>query len=392
MINSCEKCGSKHIIHIDNMEICDDCLSTIVYDDGGSVLSNHITTDAFVKYYNSVRTSIGSDSSLSEEVCKNLVSMELDIPTVLNMYGICLVNKGDYDNSIKYFRKAIEINPAYGAAYCNIAKAYYAKEDYDGMLQNLKWAEKYILPEDDRYKDFMGAYAYALAAKGMVNNAENKLKIAEKYGFANGDNVRSLLSPSKVSINKDNADPYESMGVASTETKTENNGVNSENIDKKAGLNKDQISIELPKEKIPGDWKKWIWIALGVLVLLFIFSAKFRNMVMDFIVGAIIIGVIVLLVVWFIKDPVGFLEAVASSSGSVSSGGGGTSGGSFGRSGSIKIRQGKWSSGEILYTFDGKNIRQGKWNSGEILYTFDGKYIRQGKWSSGDILYNIDRT
>ena len=56
----------------------------------------------------------------------------------------------------------------------------------------------------------------------------------------------------------------------------------------------------------------------------------------------------------------------------------------------VVIRQGKYSSGDALYNWDGKVLRQGKYSSGDAICNFDGKVIRQGKYSSGDALYNFD--
>ena len=390
MINACEKCGSKHIIHIDNMEICDDCLSTIVYDDGGSVLSKHKTTDAFVKYYNSVKASIGTNSSLSEEVCKKLVSMALDIPTVLNMYGICLVNKGDYGLSIKYFKKAIDINPSYGSAYCNIARAYYSDGDYLGMLQNLERAKKYIFPEDTRYGDFLGEYACALAVNGKIKNAENVLESAEMNGFRVGDKVRDLIYKNEKTNASINSTSNDSNSFVSTENASVTNETEVDKLEeKKPRIENADISLpkDSIKDKIDENWKKWVLIAIGVVVILFIFSAKFRSMVLDFVIGAVIIGIIVLLIVEFIRDPVGFLTIVLSSAASSSSSSGGfaTSSG-----GGIRIKQGKDKWGPVVYFIDGNYVKQGKDKWAPTVYYIDGNCIKQGKDKWGTTIYFID--
>jgi hypothetical protein len=35
-------------------------------------------------------------------------------------------------------------------------------------------------------------------------------------------------------------------------------------------------------------------------------------------------------------------------------------------------------------------IRQGKYSSGDARYNWDGKVLRQGKYSSGDAILNVD--
>ena len=288
MINVCEKCGKKHIIHIDNMDICDNCMSTVVYDESDKVLSKHKTSDAFVEYYNSVRDSLTESSMMSEQICKKMVNLAPDIPTILNAYGICLINKGDNDNAIKYFKKAININPCFGSAYCNIAKAYYSTEDYAGMLQSLKHAEKYIFPEDDRYKDFLGDYACALAINGRVRNAEMILEKAEKYGYESGERIRSIINGAATTKSQSQEVPKRS--VQDTKAVAEEKAMNS-----KAQSNSEK-SIDLGEDPTKGKItpKKVIITIIIILVLAFIFIKPFRDMVISVVVfiGMCILGVL----------------------------------------------------------------------------------------------------
>ena len=35
-------------------------------------------------------------------------------------------------------------------------------------------------------------------------------------------------------------------------------------------------------------------------------------------------------------------------------------------------------------------IREGMYSSGKVVYNFDGKYIREGMYSSGKVIYNLE--
>ena len=60
---------------------------------------------------------------------------EID-PAVLNNQGIAFGKEGQYDQSIAFFNKAIEINPRFAEAYNNRGNAYNEKGQYDKAISD----------------------------------------------------------------------------------------------------------------------------------------------------------------------------------------------------------------------------------------------------------------
>jgi tetratricopeptide (TPR) repeat protein len=58
-----------------------------------------------------------------------------------NNRGIGYGKKGQHDNAIFNFNKAIEIDPKYANAYNNRGRAYYFKKEYDKSWQDVKKAQ-----------------------------------------------------------------------------------------------------------------------------------------------------------------------------------------------------------------------------------------------------------
>ncbi len=61
-------------------------------------------------------------------------------PESLLYHGIALVKEGEYDRSIAYFNKAIEINPRLASAYINRGIAYFGKGQYDKAISDFNRA------------------------------------------------------------------------------------------------------------------------------------------------------------------------------------------------------------------------------------------------------------
>jgi len=59
--------------------------------------------------------------------------------------GNAYYDKGQYDQAITDFNKALEINPRYADAYNNRGFAYYLKKEYDKSWEDVKNAQKFGL-------------------------------------------------------------------------------------------------------------------------------------------------------------------------------------------------------------------------------------------------------
>jgi len=62
--------------------------------------------------------------------CAKVQRPSLDTDSYLNR-GVAYGKKGQYDQAIVDFNKAIEINPRYGKAYINRGAAYFFKREYE---------------------------------------------------------------------------------------------------------------------------------------------------------------------------------------------------------------------------------------------------------------------
>ncbi|HDO25582.1 MAG TPA: tetratricopeptide repeat protein, partial [Nitrospirae bacterium] len=81
------------------------------------------------------------------------ISIDPNYSEAMNNLGAAYVNMGKWDEGIKYFRRALK-NPVYAepeSAYYNIAYAQYMKGDYAGAVITLKGTIS-------RYPEFPGSY------------------------------------------------------------------------------------------------------------------------------------------------------------------------------------------------------------------------------------------
>jgi lipoprotein NlpI len=69
--------------------------------------------------------------------------------TFITTVGLNIVRKGQYDQAISDFNKALEINSWFAVAYNNRGIAYYFKKEYDKSLEDFKklrnWVTKFPL-------------------------------------------------------------------------------------------------------------------------------------------------------------------------------------------------------------------------------------------------------
>jgi tetratricopeptide (TPR) repeat protein len=66
----------------------------------------------------------------AEDDLKRLILLMPDNFFLYNIYGIIFVNKNNYQNAIKYFKKSIKLNPNFSSGFYNAGSAYKKMKDY----------------------------------------------------------------------------------------------------------------------------------------------------------------------------------------------------------------------------------------------------------------------
>jgi len=105
--------------------------------------------------------------------------IEKDQAQVYINQGVAWAEKGDFDNAIADFTKAIEINPNHAKAYNNRGLAYGGKQEYDSAISDFNKAIE-INPA------YAGAYnnrGIAHYAKGEHDKAWEDVRKAQSLGY-----------------------------------------------------------------------------------------------------------------------------------------------------------------------------------------------------------------
>ena len=61
------------------------------------------------------------------------------------------LNRGNLDQAISDYTRALEIDPCYAEAYCNRGVAYLAKDQYDQGWEDVKKAQSLGIKTDPRF-------------------------------------------------------------------------------------------------------------------------------------------------------------------------------------------------------------------------------------------------
>ena len=99
-------------------------------------------------------------------------------PKFYNNRGIAYGEKGQYDQAISDFNKAIEINPRYEKAYSNRGIVYRLKGQYDRAISDFNKAIE-INPTDAQAYNSL-AWLFATAKEPGFRNGEKALVLARK--------------------------------------------------------------------------------------------------------------------------------------------------------------------------------------------------------------------
>ena len=74
----------------------------------------------------------------AELLAKNLINLKKNDYQLLNIYGVILQKLRKKENSIKYLKKAININNIYFEGYYNLSKTYYEFSEHKNAIKNIK--------------------------------------------------------------------------------------------------------------------------------------------------------------------------------------------------------------------------------------------------------------
>lgn len=128
-----------------------------------------------------------------EAIVQANLGLELDPlePVALGLYGVVMLDVGDYPSAVEHLEKAISINPDFGFAKLQLVRAYRWSGQYDKWIKLWKqitcWEEEHKLAVEN-----------ALNQEGYVAAVNTLLKINEEYGkpgcqMADGTKVMWLI-------------------------------------------------------------------------------------------------------------------------------------------------------------------------------------------------------
>jgi tetratricopeptide (TPR) repeat protein len=104
-----------------------------------------------------------------------------DKPRPLSNYGVALAGAGQTSEALKYYDKAIKLNPRFYAAYSNRGNAYGSIGNYKRAIGDFDRAIEINPTFADAYNNRGGAYE----SLGNHKQAIEDLKIASKLGYKN---------------------------------------------------------------------------------------------------------------------------------------------------------------------------------------------------------------
>jgi len=119
-----------------------------------------------------------------ESVQQAKLGLELDPlrPLVLSLYGVVMVNEGDYQSAIQHFEKALSIDSTFGFAIGNLSQAqldfYYNNGDYESWID--LWEKKRA--RGIWNEEGIEAVLNAFHKNGHIAAIEEMFKMNEKYG------------------------------------------------------------------------------------------------------------------------------------------------------------------------------------------------------------------
>lgn len=195
MTLKCQKCECNHITVDNLMEICENCLSTTIYNSDNTIKEQVIVEDAFFNEYRAIRDTLFSEDDQTQlRQCLKLISLNKRLPFLWNYCGVLCMRMARYDEAIKYLKNAVSLHSAYGTAYCNLANAYYKSGSDKLSVNSYKQAIKFSSPAEENYASILGDFSLLLARMNMIENSQMYLEKALSHGYAYSDTVQNELA------------------------------------------------------------------------------------------------------------------------------------------------------------------------------------------------------
>ena len=120
--------------------------------------------------------------SKAEKLYSECLSIDPNLPEVHNLLGNIKLNSGNIITSINYFKKAIELNPNFSGAFCNLGLAYKKLKNNELALEN------YYKAINLNPKNFKALFNLATYFK-----EKNDIENAEKFYLKTIDVMPNLL-------------------------------------------------------------------------------------------------------------------------------------------------------------------------------------------------------
>ena len=131
--------------------------------------------------------------SIAEKKCLNLIKKIKPNYEIFNIYAVILFELNKYDEAIKYWKKATELNPQYHFGYNNLGNVFLKKKNFKEALDYYDKAIK-IKP------DYHEAHYNKGHVLTEIKDFENAVKIFDKVLEMKSDYIPALKARNKFYI------------------------------------------------------------------------------------------------------------------------------------------------------------------------------------------------
>jgi len=131
--------------------------------------------------------------SIAEKKCLNLIKKIKPNYEIFNIYAVILFELNKYDEAIKYWKKATELNPQYHFGYNNLGNVFLKKKNFKEALD---YYDKAIKIKPDYYE----AHYNKGHVLTEIKDFENAVKIFDKVIEMKSDYIPALKARNKFYI------------------------------------------------------------------------------------------------------------------------------------------------------------------------------------------------
>lgn len=192
----CVSCGSTQLVlQPDNTYVCQHCGCVYTTDMKPKPVLTQDKKDAKVLEYCNKALACRQKNDTAGETSWLVKALEVDDRNadVLNQLGRAYRESSNPYKAIECYLKALEINPNFALAYCNLGLAYITLGEYEKAKSYYEKGFSMIVVKDANYATALANYGYLLCQIGKKREGLKTIKKAEKYGYNNGDKLRAML-------------------------------------------------------------------------------------------------------------------------------------------------------------------------------------------------------